>query len=97
MMPPAYALPTTLDVDCASCALPPANYVVVPPVNALPSTQVRSGHSLLEAMQAYVTLWKADLVVVPSACLARTEPQALLGSVALAILKRMEVGRWVRV
>lgn len=71
--------------------------MVVPAVNALPSTQVRSGHSLLEAMQAYVTLWKADLVVVPSACLARTEPQALLGSVALAILKRMEVGRWVRV
>lgn len=30
MMPPAYALPPTLNVDCASCPLPPANNVVAP-------------------------------------------------------------------
>jgi hypothetical protein len=56
--------------------------------------QVRGGKSLLEAMEHYVTSSRCDLLVVPSNALSSKE--AALGSVALAILKRLEVSRTIK-
>lgn len=52
---------------------------------------VRGVSSLLGAMKQYVAAVRAELVVIPSATLGRPGAQNVLGSVALAILKVMEV------
>ncbi|GAX85807.1 hypothetical protein CEUSTIGMA_g13222.t1 [Chlamydomonas eustigma] len=52
---------------------------------------VRGGSSLLDSMQKYVELWAANLVIVPSIELANPKPEATLGSVALSIIRRLEV------
>lgn len=75
--------------------LPPAppHARTLPQVKVGVDIVVRGARSLMEAMTRFVSDWRVDLVVVPSTCLNRSSVHsgAILGSVALSILKRMEV------
>lgn len=52
---------------------------------------VRGAASLLDCMWNYAHAWKADMVVVTTRGLAKSDASAILGSVCLAIIKRLDV------
>jgi len=62
-----------------------------PAVEIRTDVMVRGAGSLLDTMQQYLSSWGADLLVLASHKLAMANANTLIGSVAIAVLKRMQV------